>query len=120
MNKKTVVLGASSKLDRYSNRAVRTLQKNGHETIALGFENEEINGLKIETDWKKYDDVNTVSLYLNPTRQKAYYDYILDINPKRIIFNPGTENNELVQLANTKNIQCIEACTIVMLNTGQY
>lgn len=120
MNKKTVVIGASAKLDRYSNRAVRMLQKNNHEVLALGFENAAIDNIPIETAWKNYDNVDTVTLYINPQRQKEYYKYILDLKPKRIIFNPGTENHELEQLAFDNNIQPLEACTLVLLSTGQY
>ena len=120
MNKKTVVIGASAKQDRYSNRAVRMLQKNNHEAIALGFEDAMIGNIPIETDWKHYVNVDTVSLYLNPTRQKQYYQYILNLKPKRIIFNPGTENPELEQLAFDNNIQPLEACTLVLLSTLQY
>lgn len=120
MKKKTVVIGASPKSDRYSNRAVRMLKKNSHDTIALGFESEKIEGTPIETDWKNYEDVDTVTLYLNPQRQKEYYDYIIGLHPKRIIFNPGTENEELEQLAKANNIQPLEACTLVLLSTGQY
>lgn len=120
MNKKTIVIGASAKSDRYSNRAVRMLKKNGHETIALGFENDTIEGVPIQTDWKKYEEVDTISIYLNPQRQKAYSDYILGMHPKRIIFNPGTENPELEQKATASGILPLEACTLVLLTTGQY
>jgi hypothetical protein len=120
MNKKTVVIGASAKADRYSNRAVRMLTKAGHDTIALGFEHASIDYTPIETDWKKYDNVDTVTLYVNPMRQKEYYDYILSLHPKRIIFNPGTENEELKKLAVENKIQPLEACTLVLLSTRQY
>ncbi|MBK7639107.1 MAG: CoA-binding protein [Bacteroidetes bacterium] len=119
-SKKTVVLGASSKIDRYSNRAVKQLMANGHQVIPIGFENEKINGLQIETALLPIENVNTISLYLNPKRQEAYYDYILSLNPKRIIFNPGTENRDLEQLAKKLNIETIEACTLVMLSVGNY
>ena len=119
-SKKTVVLGASSKIDRYSNRAVNQLMANGHQVIPIGFENEKINGLQIETALLPIENVNTISLYLNPKRQEAYYDYILSLNPKRIIFNPGTENKDLEQLAKKQNIETIEACTLVMLSVGNY
>ncbi len=118
--KKTVVIGASAKQDRYSNRAVRLLQRNHQTAIALGFENAMIDNVVIETDWKQYENVDTVSLYLNPHRQKEYYNYILGLKPKRIIFNPGTENTELSTLAAKDNIQTLEACTLVLLTTGQY
>jgi predicted CoA-binding protein len=96
------------------------LRENGHEVIALGFEPANISDVSIQTDWGIYDAVDTVTLYLNPERQKAYYDYILRLNPKRIVFNPGTENKEFEQLANDKGIQVLEACTLVMLRTSQY
>lgn len=120
MNKKTIVIGASAKPDRYSNRAVRMLVKNNNEVIALGFENATIDNITIQTNWKFYENIDTVTIYLNPQRQKDYYNYILNLNPKRIIFNPGTENTELEKLASEKNIKTLEACTLVLLSTGQY
>lgn len=120
MSKKTVVIGASPKTNRYSNKAVRLLKQNGYDVLPLGYENDTIDGIAIDTSWKTYDAVDTVTLYLNPVKQKQYYDYIISLQPKRIIFNPGTENTELQQLANQNNIQTLEACTLVLLNTGQY
>ena len=120
MNKKTVVIGASSKPDRYSNKAVLKLQNYNHEVIALGFENGYIGSVPIETTWKKYENIDTITLYLNPHRQKEYYKYILDLKPKRIIFNPGTENPALAQMAFDQQILVLEACTLVMLTTDQY
>jgi hypothetical protein len=120
MNKKTIVIGASAKQDRYSNRTVRLLTKNNHDVIALGFDDAMIDEIPIQINWESYDDVDTVTLYLNPQRQKEYYNYILSLHPKRIIFNPGTENPELEKLAIDKNIQPLEACTLVLLSTGQY
>lgn len=120
MNKKTVVIGVSAKADRYSNRAVKMLNKYGHEVIALGFESATVEHIAIQTKWEFYDNVDTVTLYLNPQRQKEYYSYILSLHPKRIIFNPGTENIELEQLAKNKHIQVLEACTLVLLTTQQY
>lgn len=120
MNKKTIVLGASAKVDRYSNKAVKMLIKNHHDVVPLGFENAVIDGKEIQTDWKNYDNIDTVTLYLNPARQKEYYDYILKQKPKRIIFNPGTENKELEQLAKENRIETLEACTLVMLSTNQF
>ena len=120
MNKKTIVIGASPKADRYSYKAVKMLEKNNHEVVPLGFENTTIDNLPIETEWKDYSDIDTITLYLNPTRQKAYYDYILKQKPKRIIFNPGTENPELEKLAKDNQIETLDACTLVLLSTGQY
>ncbi len=118
--KKTLVIGASENPARYSNLAVKKLTANNHPVIALGKKAGSINGNIIETEKKQFDDIDTVTLYLNPTHQKEYYDYILSLHPKRIIFNPGTENDELVALAQQNNIIAQEACTLVLLSTGQY
>lgn len=115
-----MVIGVSAKQDRYSNKAVHLLRKYGHEVIALGFESAEVSDVHVETEWGIYEHVDTVSMYINPERQKAYYEYILGLKPSRIIFNPGTENKELEQLAKDQGILALEACTLVMLNTGQY
>lgn len=120
MSKRTVVIGASAKEDRYSNRAVRMLQKNGHDVIACGFEKDLIVDIPIETEWKHYENIDTVTLYLNPQRQKEFYNYFLTLKPKRIIFNPGTENAELEQICFDHNILPLEACTLVLLSTQQY
>ena len=119
-NKKTVVFGASPKPSRYSNRAVVRLNANGHEVVPVGFRNGEIAGIAIQKDNPQVEDVHTVTLYLNPQRQVAFYDYILGLNPKRIIFNPGTENAELIQMAEAKGIEAEVACTLVMLSVGNY
>ena len=118
--KKTVVLGASENPARYSYLAVQRLTNHLHPVIAIGRKVGLINGVSIITNLPAEKDIDTVTLYLNPIAQKAYYDYIFSLNPKRIIFNPGTENEELENLAKEKGIQAIEACTLVMLSTGQY
>ena len=118
--KKTLVLGASENNQRYSNLAVKKLVAYNHPVIALGKKAGIIGTTEIITEQKPLNDIDTVSLYLNPMHQKAYYDYILSLNPKRIIFNPGTENEELEALAKEKGIKTLEACTLVMLSTSQY
>lgn len=118
--KKTVVLGASLKPERASNRAVHRLHDEGHEVIALGFRAGTIGQIPITTEWGNYENVDTLTLYLNPKRQVEYYDFILQMNPKRIIFNPGTENPELVQKAKAKGIEAEIACTLVLLSVGAY
>jgi predicted CoA-binding protein len=118
--KKTVVLGASSNPSRYSNMAVRRLESHGHHVIAIGRKKGSIGNTAIETDQLAITDVDTVTLYLNPDNQVAYYDYILSLNPRRIIFNPGTENEEFFQRAKEQGIKPLEACTLVMLSTNQY
>jgi len=119
-NKKTIVLGASSNPSRYSYLALNKLQSKGHDVVAIGKKPGKVGSVEIETDKKQVDDVDTVTLYLNPRNQKQYYDYIFSLHPKRIIFNPGAENIELATLAEQKGIQPQEACTLVLLSTGQY
>lgn len=120
MNKKTLVLGASDKPDRYSFLAIERLRKNGHDVIGIGKHKGKVADVEIATEQTPIDNIDTVTLYLNPLHQKDYYNYILSLKPQRIIFNPGAENEELYQLALYNNIQPIEACTLVMLSTHQY
>lgn len=118
--KKTLVLGASENAARYSNIAMNRLKNNQHPVVAIGKKAGIVAGIPIGTEKIKLDGIDTVTLYLNPSLQKEYYDYILSLHPKRIIFNPGTENDELAQLALQQGIKPLEACTLVMLSTGQY
>ena len=118
--KKTLVLGASANPERYSFLAVNSLRKHGHPVEAIGNKIQQIGDITIGTEKKFFGDIDTVTLYLNPLHQKAYYDYILKLQPRRIVFNPGTENEELMALAQSQNIQTQEACTLVLLSTGQY
>ena len=120
MNKKTLVLGASLKLDRYSNIALRKLVKYNHDTVAFGMKAGEVVGVTIDTQLQHYDALDTVTLYLNPSRQKDYYNYIVNLHPKRVIFNPGTENPELYQILKANGIDYEVACTLVLLSTNQY
>ena len=120
MSKKTLVLGASLKASRYSNLAIHRLRNNNHNVVAFGLKSGEINDVKIDTELLPYEDIDTVTLYLNPQRQEAYYDYIIGLNPKRVIFNPGTENPEFYKLLKVNNIDFEIACTLVLLGTGQY
>jgi len=118
--KKTLVIGASENPARYSNLAVKKLSSYGHPVVALGKRKGSISNTVIETEKKPFTGIDTVTLYLNPQNQKEYYDYILSLKPKRIIFNPGTENDELVDLAGKNGIATQEACTLVLLSTTQY
>jgi len=120
MPKKTVVFGASDNPGRYSNMAIQRLTAHGHPVVAIGRKEAVVAGVPIITIYPEIEDVDTITLYLNPTLQAPLYDYILSLKPKRIIFNPGTENDELYDIAKANGIQPIEACTLVMLNTGQY
>jgi uncharacterized protein len=118
--KKTLVLGASDNPSRYSYLAIQRLRNHGHPVVAIGRKNTRVNDVIVEKEKQDVHNIDTVTLYLNPTHQQEYYDYIVSLKPKRIIFNPGTENEELVRLAKENNIQSLEACTLVMLSTGQY
>lgn len=119
-NKKTLVLGATSKPDRYAFKAITKLTAAGHSVIAIGQNAGEIGEIKIQTKMIPLANINTVSLYLNPLRQKDYYNYIVEAQPKRVIFNPGTENPELYQLLDLNGIKYEIACTLVLLATNQY
>ena len=119
-SKKTVVLGASANPSRYSYLAINRLVAHNHPTLAIGLKEGKVGDVNIITEHPEEKDVDTITLYLNPLNQKPYYDYILSLHPKRIIFNPGTENDELIELARQQGIKTMEACTLVLLSTGQY
>ena len=118
--KKTLVLGASDNPSRYSFLALHRLRSHGHPVVAIGKKTGMVGDVPIEKEKKDWQDVDTVTLYLNPTHQKQYYDYIVSLKPKRIIFNPGAENDELSALAIKNGIKPMEACTLVLLSTKQY
>lgn len=118
--KKTLVIGASDNPSRYSFLAINKLKQHEHEVVAIGKKKATVAGVNITTEMEPVEDIDTVTLYINPQLQTAYYNYILSLKPRRIIFNPGTENNELQQLAADNGIQTLEACTLVMLSTNQY
>lgn len=117
---KTLVLGATTHFDRYANRAIRLLRAFKHEVIGVGIDEGKVGDVEIQHDFPKGEEIDTITMYLNPVRQRQYYDRILNANPRRIIFNPGAENAELEKMASDKGIIVEEACTLVMLNTGQY
>ena len=119
-NKKTLVLGASDNPARYSFRAVHMLKNHGHAVVPVGIRKGQVAGLDIHTDRPAEGDIDTVTLYVGPQNQPAWYDYILELKPKRILFNPGTENPELERLAQQRGILTEEACTLVLLSIGQY
>ncbi len=118
--KKTLVLGASTNPGRYSYLAVKKLAGSKHPVVAVGRRKGLVGDIEIQTDQAPVEGIDTITLYLNPQNQVAYYDYILSLKPNRIIFNPGTENEELMKLAKQNNIQPVVACTLVMLSIGNY
>lgn len=119
-NKKTLVLGATTKPERYAFKAINMLTQKGHTVLAIGQNPGEVAGVKIHTKAIPVKNIDTVTLYLNPVRQRDYYNYIIEAQPKRVVFNPGTENPELYQLLELNNIKAEVACTLVLLVTNQY
>lgn len=122
MSKKTVIVGASPNPARYSYLAAGMLSEHGHEIVPVGIRRGEVAGKQILNIREKpaIADVDTVTLYIGPQRQPEWYDYILSLKPKRVIFNPGTENDEFINMVNDHGIEALEACTLVMLRSRQY
>ncbi len=117
---KSVVLGASPNHSRYSNKAVRSLLKRNYEVVPVGTKTGEIKELKIQTGKPDIPDVDTVLIYLSPERQPDYYDYIIGLQPRRVIFNPGTINPGFKDLLDKNGIETVEDCALIMLNAGEY
>lgn len=118
--KKTLILGASPNPARFSYKATKSLQRHHFEVVPVGIRKGEIGEVKIIKEKPVLNDIHTVTLYIGPARQKDYYSYILSLHPQRIIFNPGTENNELMEMAKKEGIEVLEDCTLIMLNSGRY
>ena len=120
--KKTVILGASNNPARFSYLAANRLKQKEYEFVPVGIKRGSVAGVEILDIRQKpfIEDVDTITLYMNPRNQAPYFDYILQLNPRRIIFNPGTENPELVELARNRHIETIFDCTLIMLNRDAY
>jgi uncharacterized protein len=118
--KKTIVLGATPDTSRYAYLAANKLARYGHEIINVGIKKGEVAGVPIEKPEYIHSDVDTITMYVGTRNQQPLYSYILNTCPKRIIFNPGTENSELELLAEQKGIETVLGCTLVMLSTGEY
>ena len=119
-DKITLVLGASENPERYSNKAIKMLRSHGHAVAAVGHKIGKVEDVEFGTDIPVGLHPDTITLYLNPTNQKPYYDKILALKPRRVIFNPGTENKELESMLMKNNIEPLEACTLVLLSTNQF
>ncbi|HTE30180.1 MAG TPA: CoA-binding protein [Chryseolinea sp.] len=122
VNKKTIVIGASPNPGRYAYLAANMLKEYQHEVVPMGIKKGEVAGKEILNLRERpvVDNVDTVTLYIGPQHQPEWYDYILSLHPKRIIFNPGTENETFEALAEAKGIEVEEACTMVLLRSRQY
>lgn len=118
--KKTLVIGASENPDRYSNKAIRALLSHNHPVVALGIKKGSVEGVTFHTDKEQFEDIDTVTLYIGPQRQPEYYDYIIRLKPRRVIFNPGTENPEFIAQLKAAGIESDMSCTLVLLAIGQY
>jgi len=116
----TLVIGASENPERYSNKAIHALVSYSHEVVAIGLRKGEVAGVSFDSEKKAFENVDTVTLYIGPQNQPEYYSYILDLKPRRVIFNPGTENPELISKLENAGIYPEIACTLVLLATGQY
>lgn len=117
--KKTLIIGASENPARYANMAIRSLRNSNHEVVALAKREGQVEDVKITTEFPS-DEIDTVSLYVGPQRQPEYYSKVINLQPRRVIFNPGTENPEFYQLLQENDIEPVEACTLVMLSIGNY
>lgn len=121
MKKRTLILGASPNPERYSYKATLLLAEKGHPVFPVGLREGMIGDYAILTEKPELKNIDTLTLYVGPRNQNVFYDYILKtIHPKRIIFNPGTENNELVKLAREQGIETEMACTLVLLSINNY
>jgi predicted CoA-binding protein len=120
--KKTVIIGATTNPGRYAYLAARMLKEYNHDIVPVGIKDGAVFGEEILNIFEKPDirDVDTVTLYIGPRRQPEHYDYILGLKPKRIIFNPGTENEEFIKRAQEEGVETLEACTLVLLRSHQY
>lgn len=118
---KTLVIGASERPSRYAHQAVCLLRENGHEVVATGIRPGRIGEVVIETGQPEFSEVDTVTLYIGPGRQdEAFGEYVVGLSPRRVIFNPGTENPEFARQLVEAGIEPVEACTLVLLRTGQW
>lgn len=120
--KKTLVVGATANTSRYAFLAARMLNEYGYEFVPIGIKKETVLGKEILNLREKppIDNIDTITLYIGPQNQPEWYDYLLSLKPKRIIFNPGTENDEFEKMAEEKNVEVVEGCTLVMLRSNQF
>ena len=118
--KKTLILGASLDSNRYANKAMKLMVNNGLHVVGIGIRKGNIEGAEIITEQKPFERIHTISIYLHPRNHISYYQYIIDLKPKRVIFNPGSENKKLEDLLRSSNIPFEHSCSIVLLNLGKF
>jgi len=120
MSKKTLVLGASQNSARYSYKAVKKLLEHNFEVVAIGLRETTIETVQIQKGMPDLKGVHTITLYMNPTNQEEYLEYLIGLRPKRIIFNPGTYNPKLEKMAREAGIETEEDCTLIMLDIDNF
>jgi len=120
MTKSTLVIGASLKESRYSNICVKTLVSGQFPVMAIGLREGFINDISVQSGFPELQNIHTVTLYLGPHNQEPWYNYILKLNPERVIFNPGTENDEFADMLSNAGIEVVEDCTIMMVQGGRF
>lgn len=118
--RKTLVIGASENPERYSNKAIKALLAHQHQVVAIGLRPGQVEDVAFDSEKKAFENIDTVTLYVGPQNQPSYYDYIIGLKPKRVIFNPGTENQEFITMLQKEGIYPEVACTLVLLATGQF
>ncbi len=118
--KKTLIIGASTNPDRYAYKAAQSLAAHHHAIELLGVKCGKLLGESIHTNKIDFVNIDTITLYVGPKNQPEYYDYVIGLKPRRVIFNPGTENPDFEALLLKNNIEVLEACTLVMLSIGMY
>ena len=117
---KILVLGASHRETRFSYKAVKALIRLEYDVVAVGKREGDIKGVRIQTGMPPVEDLDDIILYVGPSGQQEYYDYILGLKPRRVIFNPGTHNQELIDLCREHGIEPVVDCALIMLNSGDY
>lgn len=120
ISKSTLVIGGSIKPERYSNKAIKKLIEYGHKVYSIGLRPGSVEGVIIQQGKPDFKDIDTVTMYIGSAHQSGYFDYIVNLNPKRVIFNPGTENKEFAELLKANDIEVVEHCTLVMLDYGLF
>ena len=120
MTKKTLVIGASQNPERFSYMAIRKLKYNNIPVVAMGLREGEVFGVSIEKPYSKFVDIHTITIYIGPRNLPQFHDYIMNLNPKRVIFNPGTEDRKFQERLEQAGVEVVEGCTLIMISSNQY
>jgi uncharacterized protein len=120
MEKTTLVIGASENPERYSYKAINMLRANSIPVVALGLKPGQVADVAFVTGKPELNNIDTITLYIGPKNQPEWYSYLIGLQPRRIIFNPGTENSEFLEMVEKAGIETLEACTLVLLSVKDY